>query len=173
MRLVAGGLGMTLALAFWQQGGSAAHAAEPAWTSPLAAPVFLVRPYLQPNSDYSAGHRGVDYRVSLGQILYSPAAAQVSFAGKVVNRPVVSLRTSAGEIVEFEPACPALPVGSNLQPGDQVATVCEADASYSQHCEKQRCLHYSLRTPLGYLSPLVRTNALAASVLLPRTGYSF
>ena len=164
-------LGLSLALAMWQH-PVVAHGAS-AWAPPLASPVQLINPYIQASSDYSAGHRGVDFRVSLGQTILAPTTGQVRFAGRVVNRPVVSIRTNLGEIVEFEPACTSLPIGERVVLGQPMASVCQSDADYRQHCSAMRCLHYSLRAENGYLSPLQRTSDLALSVLLPRTGFSF
>ena len=189
-RLIGLALGFSLAIAMWQHPLSAhadaqplsAHAdaqptepsgAQVAWQPPLSAPLVLVTPYFQPTSDYSAGHRGVDYRVNLSQPVFAPTAAQVWFAGKVVDRSVLSLRTSDGQLLEFEPACTDLRAGTWVKAGQPVASICDADPSYSQHCLMARCMHYSLRTSEGYLSPLIRTAELTPSVLLPRTGFSF
>lgn len=129
--------------------------------------MHLVRPYLQPNSDYSAGHRGVDYEVSAGQAIFSPTEAKIHFNQNLVDRPVLSLETSNGELLEFEPACSSLAVGTKVSAGQAIAFVCQASATYKQHCQDVLCLHFSFRTPRGYLSPIVRYGALAPSVLLP------
>ena len=43
------------------------------WAPPFEPPVNLINLYRQPNSDYSAGHRGIDYQVTLGQSVLAPA----------------------------------------------------------------------------------------------------
>lgn len=158
-------------LAIWQQQAASADA-QPAtvvepWLAPLDAPLHLVNPYFQPSSDYSAGHRGVDYRVALGQQIYAPVDSTVWFVGKVADRDLISVRTKTGDLIEFEPACSQLAAGQQVLAGQAIATVCEADEGYRQHCNDQRCLHFSLRTGLGYLSPLVRYGELSPTVLLP------
>ena len=160
------GLGLALALAMTWQQSARAKAAEPVWQPVLDAPIELVNPYRQPNSDYSAGHRGVDYRVTLGQPIYSPTEAKVHFNSMLVDRPVLSLETSSGDLIEFEPACSNLGVGDFVAAGQEIGFVCAAKQNYKQHC--QNCLHFSLRTSAGYLSPLVRIGSLSPSVLLPR-----
>lgn len=162
---------LLVAAALWQQQQTAAKAdasvANSPWQAPLTAPLQLINPYFQPNSDYSAGHRGVDYRVNLGDEIFAPTDATVWFAGKVVDRPVISLRTKSGDLLELEPACSPLAAGDQVSAGQAIAAVCAADLSYRQHCQGQLCLHFSLRTDRGYLSPLVRYGSLSPTVLLP------
>lgn len=166
-----------LSLALWQQqtsSGSALStemaenkAPQESWQVPLTAPIHLINPYRQPNSDYSAGHRGIDYRVYEGQSVLAPTDATVWFVGKVVDRMVLSLRTATGDLVAFEPACSELEPGDRVKMGQPIGSVCAADSSYRQHCEQQLCLHFSLRGPEGYLSPIVRIGGFSPTVLLP------
>jgi hypothetical protein len=161
-----GGFALALAMALsWQQ--STGAKADEYWQPPLEAPIHLVEPYRQPNSDYSSGHRGVDYEVTEGQTIFSPTDAVVHFNQLLVNRPVLSLETSSGDLIEFEPACGSYSAGTRVAAGYAIGNVCQAKTSYKQHCEKVACLHFSLRTERGYLSPIVRYGALAPSVLLP------
>ena len=105
-------------LALWQHQSASADAeiaeASAPWLAPLDRPLHLVNPYFQPNSDFSAGHRGVDYRVELDQTIYAPIDATIWFVGKVADRELISARTKAGDLIEFEPAC------SQFAPGQQV-----------------------------------------------------
>lgn len=160
-----------LSLALWQQQSNLGSAQTPpasdAWQVPLKEPVHLVNPYFQPNSDYSAGHRGIDYRVTLGQSVFAPTDGTVWFVGTVVNRSVLSIRTASGDLVAFEPVCSNLVVGDSVTRGQEIAAVCEADPDYRQHCENQLCLHFSLRNPVGYLSPISRIGGFSPTVLLP------
>jgi murein DD-endopeptidase MepM/ murein hydrolase activator NlpD len=157
-----------LSVAMWQyQASQSSAAAQPVWAAPLAAPLQLIHPFYQPNSDYSAGHRGVDYRVKPNQVVFAPTDAVVWFTGKVVDRNVLSLRTASGDLLSFEPVCSDLTVGQTVARGQMVGRVCLADPGYKQHCHGQLCLHFSLRTNNGYLSPLVRWGALSPTVLLP------
>ena len=162
---------MALALvsvAMWQyQSGQSLASPTQQWSAPLDAPLQLVNPFYQPNSDYSAGHRGVDYLVRPGQQVLAPTDAVVWFSGLVVDRSVLSLRTASGDLLAFEPVCGRFDVGQSVKRGDVIGHLCEAKANYRQHCEGQLCMHFSLRTPNGYLSPLVRWGALSPTVLLP------
>ena len=164
MRMFAG-FGLALACALtWQQTSGAR--AETRMASPLSAPMHLIKPFRQPNSDYSAGHRGVDYAVAFGQTIFAPTDTSVTFSQVVVNRSVLTLSNPNGDIYEFEPACGNLPLGTQVSAGQAIGYVCAPEPSYLSHC-KTLCLHFSLRTAKGYLSPLVRYGALAPSVLLP------
>ena len=78
------------------------------WASQAAAaaPVTLIppvdaavaRPFEQPDSDYGAGHRGVDYAVDPGTPVRAAAAGTVRFAGPVAGTLAVSI-AHAGDVV--------------------------------------------------------------------------
>ena len=136
------------------------------WQVPLASPAALVRPYLQPSSDYSAGHRGVDYRVSLAQPVFATTSGEISFAGKLVNRSLVAIKHGASLISEVEPVCTSLRVGDSVVAGQLIGSVCQPDSSYT-HCPTVRCLHFSVRSNGKYLSPLTFIGWLNPSRLFP------
>ena len=150
--------------------GLRAHA-SPQHTELLQPPVAnpqLVRSYVQPTSDYSAGHRGVDYRVALGEQLLAPTTGRVWFAGKVVNREIISIKSDAsGALLELEPACASVEAGQIVTIGSAIGQACDADSSYRQHCQAMRCLHFSYRIAEGYLSPIWVMGQLAPSRILP------
>ena len=137
------------------------------WQVPLAGSIALVRPYLQPSSGYSAGHRGVDYQVSLGQSVYAAAAGTVVHAGKLAARSLVSLKHGAEIVSEVEPVCTSLKEGDQVSAGQQIGVVCQPETNYVQHCAKVRCLHFSVRSHGQYLSPLAFIGGLNPSRLLP------
>jgi hypothetical protein len=109
----------------------------------------------------------VDYEVTLGQGVFAPANATVSFAGLVVDRPVLSLSHNGQVVSAFEPVCSALNVGEQVVAGELVAEVCEPEQDYVPHCNDKLCLHFSVRRNGEYLSPLWFTGQLSPSVLLP------
>ena len=139
---------------------------QPSWSSPVIGS-GLVNSYLAPETIYGNGHRGVDYQVTLGQGVFAPADATVSFVGKVVDRQVLSLLHQGGTISSYEPVCSSLTVGQEVAAGDLVAEVCEASQDYVQHCIDILCLHFSTRQDGEYLSPLWFTGELSPSILLP------
>ena len=139
---------------------------QPAWSPPVIGSE-LVNSYLAPVTTYGSGHRGVDYQVRLGQGVFAPADATVSFVGKVVDRPVLSLSHQGQVVSSYEPVCSSLAIGQEVTAGDLVAEVCEAEQGYVQHCLAVLCLHFSTRQDGEYLSPLWFTGELAPSILLP------
>lgn len=138
-----------------------------AWQLPFTGPHRLVRAYLQPTSDYSAGHRGVDYEISKDEQLYAPADGVISVARWIVDRPVLSIRHGQTLVTEIEPACASVRVGQMVAAGEKVATACEPDPAYQRHCPDALCLHFSLRSEGKYLSPLALIGGLNPSRLLP------
>ena len=137
------------------------------WQIPFEMPHRLVRQYLQPASDYSAGHRGVDYEIEPGEPLVAPADGVISVARVIVNRGVLAIKHGAGLVTEFEPACSDLDEGTPVRKGDVIGWVCAAGETYSQHCSDDHCVHFSLRSEGMYLSPLALIGGLNPSRLLP------
>ena len=146
---------------------SAASASE-TWLVPVAEP-RLVRQFLQPSADWSAGHRGVDYLVTISEQVFAPHEGEISFSGLVVNRSVVSIRHENGLVSSVEPLCPSVSTGESVETGQVIGTVCFPD-NYRSHCGLDTCLHFSMRTPNGYLSPLVKLGGLSPSRLKPWDG---
>jgi murein DD-endopeptidase MepM/ murein hydrolase activator NlpD len=128
--------------------------------------VHLMNPYRQPNSDYSAGHRGVDYRVEIGQQIFAPADGTIAFAGQVANRKLLTIRHDLELVSELEPVCALLPVGTVVQVGQPIATACNDLPGYAWHCP-DACVHFSLRISGKYISPLALIGGLNPSRLLP------
>ena len=123
--------------------------AEP-WHKPVATG-SIERVFVQPNSDWGAGHRGVDMKLTPGRILKSPTSTTVTFAGQAFGRPLVTLQAVDGLKLEFEPACllKSLAVRSELAKGQRFATFCPDETS--MHC--QDCLHWGVSVNGYYLSP--------------------
>ena len=139
--------------------------ANTSWRAPVDSPT-LVNHYRQPASDYSAGHRGVDYLVRTAQAVFAPSNAEVAFVGKVVNREVITLKHGPSLTTTLEPVCSNLKTGDRVKVGERIGTVCDG-LGYENHCKPRICLHFGLRTEAGYLSPLVTIGGLAPSRLLP------
>jgi hypothetical protein len=120
--------------------------------------------YVAPKTEYAAGHRGVDLRLGLNSIINAPVAGEVSFVGMVVDRPVVTISAANGYLASFEPACTNLEVGDAVKAGGEFAWYCAPEQGYEYHCES--CIHFSVRSAYGYLSPEYFLAGLKPSVLL-------
>jgi murein DD-endopeptidase MepM/ murein hydrolase activator NlpD len=138
------------------------------WRAPLSKPT-LIRDFLQPSADWSAGHRGVDYLVAVGEPVYAPAAGVIRFSGQLVNRSVVSISHSNGLISTVEPVCSTLGKGESVSAGQLIGEVCSQE-QYFSHCGLKLCLHFGIKNESGYLSPLYELGLLAPSRLKPWDG---
>ena len=150
--------------------------------SPVAG-ASSVRSFLAPTSDYSSGHRGIDYAVSGEQSLVAPSSGTIHFNGLVANRNVITIKRANGDLVSFEPSCSDLSVGTVVTVGQNLGRYCPGSLDYHDHCEKLfsqksprtgsgstlRCLHFSYRTESGYLSPDAVMGLLEPSRLAPWT----
>jgi murein DD-endopeptidase MepM/ murein hydrolase activator NlpD len=151
---------------FWRQSVSR----ETLWLPVISSDLEPYRKFRQPETAWGAGHRGVDYQVSDGDLLVSPTNSVVQFAGLVFGRPVVVLMHADGLSSELEPACLTkdTAVGQSLQAGESFAKVCFG--AKAGHCEAA-CLHWGVRTaPRGYLSPERFTGELSPSRILAKGG---
>ncbi len=157
VRLLMLPLAMLLALA-----PSPARAEGASFTvRPLSSGV--VSPFDGPVAPWRAGHRGVDLLASPGTPVRAPADGVVSFAGTVVDRPVISLRHTADgprEVLSsFEPIVAAVRPGQVVRAGQVIGW-----AGRGGHCDAL-CIHWGVRLGGSYVDPL---GWLAASVrLLP------
>ena len=134
------------------------------WQNPISGS-WVVNRYLAPQSEYSAGHRGIDLAGELDEPVYAPEAGEISFIGKVGYRNVLSLETRLGKIT-FEPVCSELPVGYPVIQGEAIGRLCQPDAEYLWHCQLS-CLHLGLITETGYLSAERFIFGMSPSRLLP------
>ncbi|CAB4633995.1 unannotated protein [freshwater metagenome] len=159
-------LGSFLVLALSWQLPAPSLASNQTLTPPvIGSPV--VNHYRQSESEFSAGHRGVDYSVEIGQGVFAPSNGQVHFVGTVVDRQLVSIDHGNGLLTAFEPVCSSLLAGEDVVQGDLIGEVCEGEKDYQPHCPQITCLHFSVRKDSEYLSPLWFTGELSPSRLLP------
>jgi murein DD-endopeptidase MepM/ murein hydrolase activator NlpD len=159
-------LGSFLALSLIWHISSPSQASQVQFSPPVVGS-SIFHQYRQSENEYSAGHRGVDYEVVLGQGVFAPADAAVHFVGTVVNRQLISLSHDEELLSSYEPVCSRLIEGEPVQKGELIGEVCEGDETYSPHCQSQTSLHFSIRKNGEYLSPLWFTGELKNSRLLP------
>jgi murein DD-endopeptidase MepM/ murein hydrolase activator NlpD len=136
-----------------------ATAAPSDWVWPLVADRHIARDFLAPATEYAAGHRGIDLPAVVGQPLVAPTDVRVEFAGRVVDRDVVTLDAGDGWLVTFDGATSTREVGSVAAAGTPVALV-----SPTPHCS---CVHVGLRFNGDYVNPLLAWGEVPRAVLLP------
>jgi murein DD-endopeptidase MepM/ murein hydrolase activator NlpD len=113
---------------------------------------------------WSPGHRGVDLRAAPGSPVLAPAAGVVTFAGVVVDRPVLVLRHPEGHVTSLEPVIATVPVGSEVAAGDPVGRLSPVPG----HCAPMGCLHWGERIGGRYVDPLSLLGlAVGPVILLP------
>jgi len=144
-----------------------ASAAAPAtaplvvWTWPVGPPHDQLRPFEAPSSRFAAGHRGIDLVAQAGSPVRAPADGVVSFAGTVVDRPVLSILHGDDLISSFEPVTATVSTGERVRAGQVVGIV-----ATGAHCS-DRCVHFGVRRHGQYISPVLFLGGLARAVLLP------
>jgi len=131
------------------------------WTWPVDPPHELLQTFAAPATAYGAGHRGIDVVALPGSPVRAAADGVVSFAGVVVDRPVLSIQHADDLLSSVEPVTATVSVGDRVRAG-QVVGVVAAGA----HCD-QRCVHLGVRRHGQYISPMFFFGGLARAVLLP------
>lgn len=132
-----------------------------AWRWPLAQPHRVTRAFIAPESAYSGGHRGIDLAAEAHEEVFAPHDGVVSFAGSVVDRPVLSITQPGDLIASVEPVVALVVVGDRVRAGQVIGTVASGG-----HCPPG-CLHFGVRLHGSYVSPLLFLGDLPRAVLLP------
>ncbi|GAB3275755.1 M23 family metallopeptidase [Parasphingorhabdus pacifica] len=128
--------------------------ARPRYGWPLApTPPTVSRPFERPPHTYGPGHRGVDLTGTPGQPVLAAGDGLVLFAGRVVDRDLVSIEHLSGLRTTYEPVAPSVQVGDLVSTGDPIGHLqpghpeCAASGPTT-------CLHWGARRRLDYLDPL-------------------
>ncbi|KAB1658630.1 M23 family metallopeptidase [Pseudoclavibacter sp. CFCC 11306] len=132
----------------------------PCWSWPLPAPRTVVNPFRAPPHPYGAGHRGIDVAAAEGTEVLAVDDGTVSFAGQVVDRPVVTVTHDHSWRSSHEPVLPAVAQGDHVARGQVIGHVASGG-----HCVG--CLHLGARHVDDYYSPLLLIEGSDPSVLLP------
>lgn len=150
-------LQMLLALAMLQSAGPVPTSSAPPsvpsvfavagaheqWIPPIpnTSATSILRPFVPPESPWSRAHRGIDLRADSTDVL-SPAAGEVVYVGKVVDRHVITVEHANGLLSSFEPVLSELEVGDAVQAGQIIGTI---DPQHA-HCDVA-CVHWGVRQP--------------------------
>lgn len=119
------------------------------WLPPTGHALRVQAAFSLPNGPYQAGHRGIDVPAEVGAEVRAPTGGTVSFAGWVVNRPVVSIRVDEQTVISLEPVEADVVVqGDTVSRGQTIGSV-----SQGGHCE-QGCVHLGVRVDGDYVNPM-------------------
>lgn len=134
------------------------NAPPPLWRSPVSG-LNVTGPFRAPPHKYGSGHRGIDLFARPGDEVIAPAAGTVSFVGRVVDRPLVSVRVDDRTVYSIEPVRSDLTQGDRVAAGASLGSVAEGG-----HCSGE-CVHLGVRVNDEYVNPL--RYLLYRPVLLP------
>lgn len=121
----------------------------------------IVRAFEAPATPYAAGHRGIDLIATAGTPVVAAADGTVSFAGAVVDRPVLSISSPGGLVASIEPVTALVAEGDTVVAGERVGAVATGG-----HCSSA-CVHFGVRLHGQYVNPLVLLESLPRAILLP------
>jgi len=117
---------------------------------PLSPRPALLRPFEQPHSQWSPGHRGVDLAAVVGQSVFSAGDGVVAFSGVIAGRGVITVRHPGGLRTTYEPVDQRLAAGSLLHRGAPIGLV----SPIPGHCVPLTCLHWGALAGQDYQDPL-------------------
>jgi murein DD-endopeptidase MepM/ murein hydrolase activator NlpD len=121
----------------------------------------VTRAFEAPESQYTAGHRGIDLASEVNDAVFAPHDGVVSFAGRVVDRPVLSITQPDDLISTVEPVIATVAAGDRVRAGQVIGAV-----SSGGHCPPG-CLHFGVRLHGLYVSPLLFLGTVPRAILLP------
>lgn len=154
--------------------GASTRVVASAWVPPLDRPLDalgVLAPFDPPAQDWLPGHRGVDLAASPGEVVLSPSAGVVTFAGPVAGRDVLVVLHDDGLRTSLEPVTATVARGTRVGAGSPVGTVelAHGGATASRHgghCA-DTCVHWGVRRGETYLDPLGLLGDRPPIVLLP------
>lgn len=125
--------------------------------SPMAPGTFtwpipgssVISTFHAPTRPWGPGHRGLDVAATPGTAVVAPVSGTVTFAGRVGERPLVSIRPrdAGSTLITLEPVDSRTGPGQSVRAGEALGTVATGG-----HCD-QRCLHIGVRSTTGYADP--------------------
>jgi len=139
----------------------------------------LINAFNPPPKDWLPGHRGIDLAVPVretgefasdgvplvGGVVVAPGPGQVTFAGLVGGKPVVTVTHPDGLKSSFEPLVATVALGSAVAAGEVIGLVIVWPEHLPPHCEYP-CVHWGVRRGETYLDPLILIGA-PPIVLMP------
>lgn len=126
---------------------------------------IVLHEFVDPGPAWGAGHRGVDLSLPASSDVLAPGAGTVTFAGVVVDRPLMVITHPDGLRSTLEPVVAGHAVGARVEAGAVVGVLAP---EASTHCAPAHCLHWGVRRGEEYLDPLLLLGVVEAVVLLPR-----
>lgn len=130
-----------------------ARGGDGSWTWPLDVPQTqhsVDATFDLPDTEYSAGHRGVDLPGRIGEPVRAVAQGRVTFAGSVAGVGVVTV-DHGRERSTYQPVESGVKRGDTVEAGDMLGRL----VAHGSHCAIA-CLHLGRLESESYLDPLDR-----------------
>ncbi|MBC9944462.1 M23 family metallopeptidase [Leucobacter sp. cx-328] len=141
----------------------ATAAASPGkWLPPVGTALQVSGRYRAPPNRYASGHRGIDLPALPGAAVLAPTAGEVTFAGVVADRPLVTIRVDAQTLVSLEPVRSEFVIGDFVSRGAVLGEMASGGHCYAE------CVHVGVRIDGAYVNPM--RFFLARPILLPLSG---
>jgi murein DD-endopeptidase MepM/ murein hydrolase activator NlpD len=130
-----------------------ARGGDGSWSWPLDEPNgehSVEATFDPPDTEYSAGHRGIDLPGRAGEPVRAVAPGRIAFAGSVAGVGVVTVDHGA-ERSTYQPVDPQVRRGDTVETGDVLGHL----RAVGSHCASA-CLHLGRLQAESYLDPLDR-----------------
>lgn len=124
-------------------------------------PFDVINGFTPPEQPWGVGHRGVDLRAEAGQPVYAVASGLVVYAGRLVDRPVISIRHGFVRTT-YEPVQPVITKGERVDAGQLIGRVSGSHESCAGFC-----LHLGALAGEQYLDPVRLLGIKGPPVLRP------
>ena len=144
---------VALSLLVLVAGAAPAQGGDGSWAWPVDDPKkqhSVVGAFDLPDTEYSAGHRGIDLPGRVGEPVSAVAPGRVTFAGSVAGVGVVTV-DHGSERSTYQPVDPTVRRADDVETGDVLGHL-RAEGS---HCATP-CLHLGRLQADSYLDPLDR-----------------
>ena len=144
---------VVLSLLVLVAGAAPAQGGDGSWAWPIGDPKnqrSVAGAFDLPDTEYSAGHRGIDLPGRVGEPVSAVAPGRVTFAGSVAGVGVVTV-DHGSERSTYQPVDPSVRRGDDVETGDVLGHL-RAEGS---HCATA-CLHLGRLQADSYLDPLDR-----------------
>jgi murein DD-endopeptidase MepM/ murein hydrolase activator NlpD len=105
---------------------------------PLRPRPAVLRMFDAPDPDWQHGHRGVDLAGTVDEPVLAAGPGTVVFAGKLADRPVVSIAHPGGLRTSYEPVTPLVRAGQLVDAGTVLGTLVAGHPG----CGAAACLHW-------------------------------
>jgi murein DD-endopeptidase MepM/ murein hydrolase activator NlpD len=91
---------------------------------------------------YDAGHRGVDLKGNVGDVIHAPESGKILWKGVVGGKPTFTYQVDDLKLT-FTPASTARSVGESVRKGEALGTLTQNNDG-SNHCIDSVCLHWGV-----------------------------